>query len=222
MVIRGKLTGQDLSGHPGGGVRNGFKDNDPSEPTVDEVHGVERNSGDLDDRVVASSKEEQRNHVDDRHDTGTVAELSSGGGIALAEVDLPHAESAVGSEVAQKHEGLKTAGERTDVDGSRELELTVVTCAEERCVQEVLAEGSKESVRCSKVALAIVVQAGQCTEVLGEVEENLVDEKGADKGNPNPTQVVHHVQVLQWCGGVFVMSTTASSGEGLHDGVCSR
>ena len=85
-------------------MSNGFEDNNPSEPTVDEVHGVEGNAGDLDDGVVTSSEKEQRDHVDDGHDTSAVAELSSGGGIALAHVDLPHAQSAVGSEVAEEHE----------------------------------------------------------------------------------------------------------------------
>ena len=40
-VCPGKLTGVDLVGDPAYSVGNGLKDDDPSEPTVDEVHGVE-------------------------------------------------------------------------------------------------------------------------------------------------------------------------------------
>ena len=98
----------------------------------------------------------------------------------------------------------------------------MVTGAEERCIEEVLPEGGEEGVWCCEVALAIVVQAGQGAEVLGEVEDDLVEEKGADKGDPDPTKVVHHVQVLQGGGRVFIVTTSAPAGEGVHEGVCSR
>lgn len=157
----GKLTGLDLGSHPGNGVSNGFKDSDSSEPTVDKVHGVERDSGELDDGVVASGEKEQRNHVHDRHDTGTVAELCSRGVIALFPIDPPDAEANIGSEVAHEQESLESAGESSNVDGRRELELAVVTCAEQGGVQTMLSEGGEEAVWRCEVPLGVVIQAGQ-------------------------------------------------------------
>ena len=222
MLSRGELTSLDLGSHPGNGVGNGFQDGDPSKPTVDEVHGVERNSSKLDDGVVASGEEEQRNHVDDRHHTGTVAELCSRGGIALVPVNPPDAETNIGSKVAHQHEGLETAGQRADVEGSRELEFAVVTGAEQGSIQAVLAEGGEEAVGRCEVPLAVVVQTGQGPQVLGEVEDDLVEKEGAHEGNPDPAKIVHDVDVLADGNEVRGVATAASLGKRLHGDVGSR
>ena len=104
-----RLTGMDLVGDPANGVGNSLEHNDSSKPAMDQVHGVEGDTSELDDGVVASSQKEERDHVDDRHDTRTAEELTGALGVA-AVVDLPDAETNVDSEVAHKEEGLEPAG----------------------------------------------------------------------------------------------------------------
>jgi hypothetical protein len=53
-----KLTGMDLVGDPANSVSNCLENHDTSKPAVHEVHGVERDTGELNDGVVASSEEE--------------------------------------------------------------------------------------------------------------------------------------------------------------------
>ena len=51
-----KLTCVNLVGDPAYSVGDGLEDNNSSKPAVDEVHGVEGDTGELDDRVVTTSK----------------------------------------------------------------------------------------------------------------------------------------------------------------------
>lgn len=201
-------------------MRNSLEDYNASKPAVDQVHGVEGDTGELDDGVVASCEEEQGNHVDDSHDTSAVAELTGGGSVTLAPVNLPHAQPDIGGEVADKQKSLQTAGQCANVDGGREPELAMVTGAEERRIQAVFPEAGEEPVGCRKVSLGVVVEASQRTKVLGEVEDDLVDEEGADKGNPDPAEVVHDIHVLNGGSVVLLSSTsTISADDGLHHGV---
>lgn len=67
----------DLVGNPADSVSDCLEDDDPSKPAVDQVHGVKRNSGEVNDGVVATSQEEQGDHVDDSHDARAAQELAS-------------------------------------------------------------------------------------------------------------------------------------------------
>ena len=67
----------NLVGHPADGVGNCLEDNDSPKPAVDQVHGIERDASELDDGVVATSKQEQWDHVDNGHDTRAAEELAS-------------------------------------------------------------------------------------------------------------------------------------------------
>ena len=104
------LTGLNLDSDPANGVGKSLKDNDTSKPAVDQVHGIERDTGELDDGVVAAGQEEEGDHVDDRHDART-AEKLTGTGREATVVDLPDAKSDVDGEVANQEEALKTAGQ---------------------------------------------------------------------------------------------------------------
>ena len=93
-----------------------LKDNNSSEPAVNQVHGIERDTGELDDRVVTTGQEEERDHVDDGHDTRTAEKFTSTGR-ETAVVDLPDAESDVDGEITDQEEALKTAGKSTHTEG---------------------------------------------------------------------------------------------------------
>lgn len=135
-----------------------FKDHDSSKPAVDQVHGVERNTSELDDGVVAASQEEERDHVYDGHDARTAEKLASTCREA-AVVNLPDAESDVDSEVANEEEALEAARQGSNVEGRRQLELAVVASAPKGCVKARLLESSIQAVGDSKVSLGVVVEA---------------------------------------------------------------
>jgi hypothetical protein len=148
----------DLVCDPADGVCKSLENHDTSKPAVNQVHGVEGDTGQLDDGVVATSEEEEGNHVHDRHDTGTAEKLASTGREA-AVIDLPETESNVGSKVANKQKALETAGQGSHVDGSGQLELAVMTSAPEGRIKARLLESGIPVVGNGEVALGIVVQA---------------------------------------------------------------
>lgn len=51
-----------------------LEDHDPSEPAVDQVESVVGNLQKLDEGVVSSRQEDERNQVDRRHSTGPVTD----------------------------------------------------------------------------------------------------------------------------------------------------
>jgi hypothetical protein len=152
------LTGVNLAGHPADSVGNRLEDDNSPEPAMDQVHGVERDTGELDDGVVAASQEEERDHVHDRHDTRTAEKLTSTGREA-AVIDLPDAEPNVDGKVADQEEALETAGERANANSRGHLELAVVASAPEGCVQARLLETGVVVVGDRKVALSLIVEA---------------------------------------------------------------
>lgn len=99
-------------------MADGLQDYNTSEPTVDQVHGVEGDSSEPDEGVVAACQEEERNHVDGSHDTGSANELRQNSCGGLAVVDPPEAETDIGCEVSTEEESLQTTGERANVDSS--------------------------------------------------------------------------------------------------------
>ena len=82
---------------PADGVRKRLKDHDTSKPAVNQVHGVEGDTSQLDDGVVATSQEEERQHVHDRQNTGTVSNLCSN--ITAAPMDAEDTENDVHCQV---------------------------------------------------------------------------------------------------------------------------
>lgn len=209
----------DLEGHPANSVRNGLENDDSSEPTVDKVHGVEGDTSQLDDGVIAASKKEQGNHVDDSHDTRAAQKLTSTSGIG-AVVNPPHAESNVDTKVAEEEKGLQAAGQCANTDGGGKLELAVVTGAEEGSVQAVLLEGGIGPVGNGKVSLGLVVQACHGADVANKVQDDLIEEEDDNNNPPDVSKVVLYVNVLEASGGIlFAMASTP--GEAL-DKFCDR
>lgn len=148
----------DLDCDPADGVCKSLEDHDTSEPAVNQVHGVEGDTGQLDDGVVATGQKEEGNHVHDSHDTGTAKELASTGREA-AVIDLPETESNVGGKVANKQKALETAGQGSHIDGRGQLELAVMTSAPEGRIKARLLESGVPVVGDGEVALGVVVQA---------------------------------------------------------------
>lgn len=171
-----------------------LKNDDAANPAVDKVEGVERDASDLDEGVVATSEEEEREHVHDTQDTGAVTEL--GCSALRAPVDEDDGEGNVHASVASKVDGLKTAGQSTNVDGRRQLVLTVVTGAEQRRVEQVALEPSVPPVGLGEVALLGVVQAGNATDIANESNANKVNHQSSSAGKPGPSEPVGNVNVL--------------------------
>lgn len=158
MRIECLLTGLGFVGNIADGVGKSLKNHNSSKPAVNQVHGVERDTSELDDGVVAAGQDEKRNHVDDSHDTRTAKKLASTCREA-AVVDLPDTETDVDSEVSNEEEALKAAGQGSNVEGSRHLELAVVTSVPKGCIKARLLEAGKQAVGDSEVSLGVVVEA---------------------------------------------------------------
>jgi hypothetical protein len=147
----------DLAGHPANGMGKSLKNNDPSKPAMNQVHGVEGDSGKLDDRVVASSKKEERDHVDNRHNTCTAEKLAG----ALGEVTVinsPETESDVDGKVPHEEEGLQAARKSSNTDSGGHLELAVMARPEEGRIEAGLLEAGVPKVGDGKVSLCLVAE----------------------------------------------------------------
>lgn len=184
----------NLGDQVGNGVGKGLEDDNATNPTVDQVEGVERDARDLDEGVVAASQQEEREHVHDAQHTGTVAELT--GSTLAAEVDVDDGEGDVHARVQDQVDGLQTAGEGANVDGRGQLVLTVVTLAEQGRVKQVGLEPSVPPVGGGEVALVGVVQAGNSSDVAHEGDADKVDHESSGAGQPGPAEPVGNVDVL--------------------------
>ena len=185
----------NLVSDPAYSVSNCLENDNTSKPAVNKVHGVEGDAGELDDGVVATSKEEQWDHVDDSHDTGAAEEFTSTRGKG-AVVDLPDTKANVDSEVANQEEALQTTGQGSNANSGRELELAVMTGAEQGRIEAVLFESCVGPVGNGEVSLGFVVEACYSTDVADEVEDDLVEEEDDDDDPPDVSKVVLNVDVF--------------------------
>lgn len=202
----------DLVGHPGSEMCDSLEHRNPSKPAVDQVHGIKGDTRELDHGVVAASQEEEGNHVDGSHDAGTIANFLAKWSEGLVEIDAPDDKTDVGGEIANEQESLQTARKRTNVDGSRQLELAVVSGSEERRIQKVLPEGGEQNMRLREVPLGLVVEACYGADVADEVEDELVEKEDAHEGDPDVAEEVFDIDILEVCGtGALRMSTTTTS-----------
>jgi len=91
---------------------------------------------------------------------------------------------------------LQAAGQGADTNGGRELELAVVTGAEEGRIETVLFKGSVGPVGDGEVSLCLVVQACHGTDVSDKVEDDLVEEEDDNDDPPDVPKVVLDIDVL--------------------------
>ncbi len=100
-------------------------------------------------------------HIDDGKYTGAVSELLCIGGKWLIPVNANNAESNIRSQVSREEEKLKSGRQRSHVQGRRQLEFTIMSLAENRCIQKMLFEARPLVLWNGEIALRIVVQARQ-------------------------------------------------------------
>lgn len=91
-------TGHNLACHPCGSMSHCFKNYDTADPAVHEVVSVKGNVEQLDQWVVATGQQEQRQHVHDRQYTCAVSDLGSN--ITAAPMDAHDAKGDVHCQVA--------------------------------------------------------------------------------------------------------------------------
>lgn len=189
-----------LRAHPDGRVGNGFQDDDAAEPAVNEVVRVKAEAEEEDERVVAASQKEQRNHVHDGKNTSPVTGVIVPE-LRVAPFDGDAAEGDLHGKVADEEEELKTARKDTHVGSGRELELAVVSLLPEGCRDEVTLDlgvgviGNAE-VSLFAVARSAVVEVGKSADVTEEDESPSVDEHSTDNGDPGPGGISHDLCVL--------------------------
>lgn len=125
------------------GVGDGLEDDDASEPSVDQVVGVKGDAQKRDQRVVSTSEEEERDHVNDGQDACSVPDKTSNTLPLIAEINVDDAEGDVGRKIGDEEEQLETSRESSNVYGRAHLYLAVVSLSEDRGVEEMLLECRK-------------------------------------------------------------------------------
>ena len=103
-----------------------------TQPTVEEVEGIERDAQPADERVVATGHEEQWDHVGDGEGSSAVDEHGRGSADWLGEIDTHNTESDIGGEVAGEEDELKAGRKSSNIDGRAELEFAVMPLAKDR------------------------------------------------------------------------------------------
>ena len=101
---------------PGTGVDDGFEDDDPTDPSVEEVEGVERDPEDPDQRIIPACEEEEPDHVDNAEMAGTSSELGNQHGYVFGVVLQPGAIDDIAGEVDDQDQGVQSRWHGADVD----------------------------------------------------------------------------------------------------------
>lgn len=169
-----------------------LEDDDTSQPSVEEVEGVERDAEELDERVVAAGKDEQRNHVDDGQISGAVSDEGGDGLEGPGKVDGDDAKGDIGGKVGHEEDELEPRGKCPDVDGRAELELAVVALAQDGRVLEVLLEECPLLVANGKVPLRVVVEARHGPHISDQDGREPPDGEHHRDGAQDDEQVLRH------------------------------
>ena len=166
---------------------------------MDEVVGVEADAEQEDERVVATSNEEQGDHVHGGENTGPVTGVVVPQ-LRVAPFDSPDAEGDLHSEVAKEEHCLKTAREGAHVGGCRQLELAVVSLFPERRSDDVALDlgvvvtGDAE-VLLLAIAGGAVVEVGESSHVTEEHKSPSVRHHGGENSDPGPGCISHDLHV---------------------------
>lgn len=147
-----------------------LKDNDPSEPAMDQVESVERDVQKGDQRVVPPSQQDKGNQVHSGHGAGTVSDDTSNAIFLGLVRDGNNAKRYVHGDDTDEDKGVEAAGKRTHVDGPRQLELSVVSVSEQRGIDDMVLDLCEGPRRRHEVALLPIVEACQLPQIAREAE----------------------------------------------------
>lgn len=212
---------------------NRLEHDDAAHPAMEEVERVERHAQKRDQRVVTAREGEQGDHVDD----GEIASAVADEGANLAErprvVDGDDAKSDIGRKVAQEEGELQACRESAHVEGAAELELAIVTLAEDGSILDVALEPRIGMVWDGEVALCVVVETDHLPHLAHHDDCNAVDEHGRRDDTQHEEQVVrkhlvHHVgiQAAGWTSHSRLGTCTCSPGAAprrtRRPGLCRR
>ena len=187
-----------------------LEDHDASQPSVEEVEGVERDAEKPDERVVSAGEEEEGNHVNRGQVSRAVSNERGDGPERPRIVDRDDAESDIGGKVADQEGELESRGKCPDVDGGAELELAVVSFAEDGRVLEVLLEERPLLVPHGKVPLCVVVEARHRPHISDQDRCEPPHEEHHRDGAQNDKQVLGHHLVHRRCVGILGRPASAA------------
>lgn len=165
-----KHTFLSLGDTPGKHMSQGFENNDPGEPAMNQVESIEWNLQKGNQGVVSPSQQDERNQVNGGHGASPVPDDPSDG-IFLGSVgDGNNTQGHVHDNDTDEEEGVETAGESTHVDGPRQLEFPVVSIPEQRGVDNVVLDFCERPGGRHEIALMSIVEACQLSQMAGEAE----------------------------------------------------
>lgn len=204
MIKKPKIRGERLTllrfgNGPGEDVGDGFADDDAREPTVDEVEGVKGHLEQLDQGVVPPGREHEGNEIDGGHGAGTVSDDAGDSVLVFMVGNGDDAEDDVHDDDADQDQGVEATGQGAKVDDGGELELLVVTAAQHGGIDEMALDLGKSAVGGDEVALSVIVEAGESSQMGVDAEASLpeVDEGGHQAENEQTPAGEVIVQTLE-------------------------
>lgn len=184
----------------------GLENGNTAKPSVDQIVSVKGDSQERNKRVVSSSQKEERNHVESGQDAGTVADLGGSNLKTLGIGDLDDTEDDIGGEVGSEEQKLESRGKSADVDSLAQLNLAVVSLAEDGGVQDMAFEGGQVWIGNGPVSLAVVVERRDFSSQLVDLVGEFPDDDGHGHGAADDEEVVGQFVVGDDAQGVKVGS----------------
>ena len=131
---------RSIASQKGNCVSKSLKDDDTPQPSMDQVICVEGDAEQENEGAIPASQNEKWDHVHDRENTRAVSDEFRDLCIWQREVNGDNTEGDVGGKVGKEEGELKACRQGSDIDGRTELELAIVTFAEDGCVEHILLE----------------------------------------------------------------------------------
>lgn len=122
---------------PGHGVGDALQHNDPTQPSVEEIVRVEADTQERDERVIAASQDEKRDHVQDGERARPASKFGKQCRLGVDRVIQVAAVGDLASHVQDDQNRLESGRNGAHVDGRGELDLSVVSLAPQRGVENV-------------------------------------------------------------------------------------
>lgn len=132
--------GFDLVDHPCNSMSDSLKNGKTAKSSVNNIVSVERDVEKRDQEVVTASQKEERNHIDDGHNTSSATDLSNQLVPGLAVIQKESAVDNVGENIDCHDEGVETSWQGSNGDGLAQLNLCVMSVVPDWGVPEVLLE----------------------------------------------------------------------------------
>lgn len=151
--------------HPDDNMSQNLSNDNPPEPAVNEVKLVEGDVQDSNERVITTTHDHERNHVDNCHNSGAIAEHQQHSLCWEVPGDFVEVEDEVGNNNENEDDPLDTRGKYADPPFLEDCHLRCVSLPEQRSVEDMLFPPSHGAIGNAEIVLLVVCQADKVTKM---------------------------------------------------------